>query len=351
MLSVVRRFSGLIIASLIGLGFQLSGIEDMRFAIAFWAIAVVWGLIALFTWEPVFQVLRNIKRIRIVIADSNDATPKREDIEEPGEKGLLDHRVAVLKALPRMNEIFNKYIKDLESLNKKVQSHTIKIKKTTYEAERYVSMLTIPIVVLVIVFSSEIINIILNQSFEPAINTLRILSIFVLLTVLYMPFNYIVVGMDRPGLSAKVATIGCVINIVMNYLLIPSDGLLSKYDIVGPNGAAIATVLSAFTMLILYRVISKRMIKSRLFQPCVIIHILAGVAMGFFLYFISTFTDTIMWYHLIIFAISGLGIYTFILWSLKEFDKDDYQMIINAIDPKGMFLYIKSELRGKRTKE
>ena len=69
----VRRFSGPIIVFLIGGGLQMSGIEDMRIAIAFWAIAGVWGLIALFTWKPVFRVLRSINRIRIVIANSNGA--------------------------------------------------------------------------------------------------------------------------------------------------------------------------------------------------------------------------------------------------------------------------------------
>ena len=109
----------------------MSGIEDMRIAIAFWAIAGVWGLIALFTWEPVFRVLRSIKRIRIVIANSNGAKPKREDVGGVGEKGLLDHRVAVLKVLPKMYEIFIKYTKDTETLTKKIESHARNSQKTT----------------------------------------------------------------------------------------------------------------------------------------------------------------------------------------------------------------------------
>lgn len=130
MASATRRFGGPIIGFLIGGGLEVSGFEDIRVAITLWSIAGVWGLIALFTWEPVLRVLRNIKRIRIVIANSNSNKLKRKEVGGVEEKGFLDHRVAVLKALPRMHTMFVQYTKDTEKFIKKIKSHTEYSQKT-----------------------------------------------------------------------------------------------------------------------------------------------------------------------------------------------------------------------------
>ena len=130
MASATRRFGGPIIGFLIGGGLEISGFEDMRVAIFLWSIAGVWGLIALFTWEPVLRVFRNIRRIRIIIVNSNSSKRKRKEVGSVGEKGFLNHRVAVLEDIPRMNKIINKYTMDTEKFSQRIESRAKYAQKT-----------------------------------------------------------------------------------------------------------------------------------------------------------------------------------------------------------------------------
>ncbi len=219
------------------------------------------------------------------------------------------------------------------------------IRDTTHKAERYISMMIVPLTVFIIVFSGDIINIALNSSFQPAIHTLRILAVFTLIAALRMPYIYLVVGMDKPGISAKILATGCVINIILNYLFIPSYGVLSGFDIVGQNGAAIATTISVLITFIMFRFASRKLVDTRLFQSQIILHIAAGSIMGIVIYFLGSMVDPLRWYHLTCFALMGLGLYFSVLWLLKELRKDDINMVMDAINPKGIFQYFKSELR------
>ena len=108
----------------------MSGFEDVRVAIGLWSIAGIWTMIALFTWEPVLRVVRSIRRVRIVIVNSEGSKLKR--VEERGveEKGLLDHRVATIKEIPKVVSIINKMTKESEEFNKKLKSHVAYVQST-----------------------------------------------------------------------------------------------------------------------------------------------------------------------------------------------------------------------------
>jgi O-antigen/teichoic acid export membrane protein len=59
-----------------------------------------------------------------------------------------------------------------------------KINRTTRTAERYISMITIPAVIVVIVFVNPVISIMLNSAFLPASSTLIVLTLYALLASL-----------------------------------------------------------------------------------------------------------------------------------------------------------------------
>ena len=157
--------------------------------------------------------------------------------------------------------------------------------------------------------------------------------------------------MDRPGLSAKIVTVGCIINIILNYLLIPSNSILSPLGIVGQNGAAVATVISVLITYVIFRIVSKKLVNVQLFNLSVLLHIFAALIMGIALCSLGMMIDPIRWYHLLSFSFIGLGIYLLVLWLIKEFRKDDYRMIMDTINPKEILHYVKSEMKGKHKEE
>lgn len=220
------------------------------------------------------------------------------------------------------------------------------IRKTTNLALRYISMTVCPAVAFIIVFRKSVIDIALSPSFYPAAPVLVILLIYVLIVSLKSPYIYIVTGMNRPGLAAKAGFIVCAINIVLNTLFIPKNGVLSIFGINGPTGAATATVISGFIGLVIFMFLSKRLVGIKISKKPLLHMSVAGIT-GCLLYYIIAFVPFVRWYHLIFFGLVSLAAYLGILYLLKEFTKKDLDFFLDTVNPKEMAGYVKSELKRK----
>lgn len=228
--------------------------------------------------------------------------------------------------------------------------------KTINLAERYISMILIPPIVIIFLFAKPIINIMLDSSFLPAAPVLIIMVMFPFLRGMTAPYSTSISGMNRPDIAAKFGVIICLTNICLNYLFIPKNGLLShieingmSFGISGATGAALATVISFLIPFFGLRIIAKRLLKIRLLQSHTPRHIIAGSVMGVVLYFLAYKTSlfpVIRWYTL--FAFIGIGLITYIavLFALKEFKRQDFNFFLNILHPKEMFSYVKDELKG-----
>jgi len=222
-----------------------------------------------------------------------------------------------------------------------------KINQTTHLAERYISMMILPVVVVIITFVNPVINIMLNSAFLPAASVLVGLTIYAFITSLMVPYSSLISGINRPGVAAKVGVTMFAANILLNYLFIPADGLLSSFRINGPTGAAVATVLSGLVGFFGFRLAAKKLTGIKLLQSYTPRHIIAGLVMGFVLYCFNFLILEIHWYHLLGFAGLGLAVYLGVLFVLKEFKKQDLMFFLDMLRPKEMLSYVKSELKDK----
>ncbi len=220
------------------------------------------------------------------------------------------------------------------------------IRKTANLAVKYISMMACPAVAFLIVFRKPVIDIALSSAFYPAAPVLIVLLIYVLIAALIGPYSLIVVGMNRPGLAAKAGFIVCVTNIVLNTLFIPKNGTLSIFGINGSTGAAIATAISGFIGLIMFMFLSKRLVGIKISKKP-LLHMSAACVMGCLLYYLSTLTAFVRWYHLVFFGIIGLVAYLGILYLFKEFTREDLNFFLDTVNPKEMGRYVKSELKRK----
>jgi O-antigen/teichoic acid export membrane protein len=224
------------------------------------------------------------------------------------------------------------------------------IKEVTHSAERYISMVAIPLITIVVIFPAPIINIVLSSAFLPAASTLAMLAIYVFILSLTRPFSSLIIGINRPDIAAKIGVGICIVNIGLNYLFIPEWGLLSPLGIYGPVGAATATALSQLVGFIGLRVAAMRLTGIKVMQTSTPRHIVAGVVMGIGLYYLNSLIPLVRWYHLIGFALVGIAVYIGVLVIIREFKKRDLKFFLDLAQPAGMFEYIKSELRGKMRK-
>jgi O-antigen/teichoic acid export membrane protein len=231
------------------------------------------------------------------------------------------------------------------------KNNTKGILSTVKQAERYISMIIIPPIGFILIFLRPVIGVILNEAFLPAASVLMVLLAMQFIRGLTSPYSNLINGINRPDILAKIGVATCIVNIILNFLFIPKNGLLSSFGISGPTGAATATVISFIVPFIGLRLMAKKLVKIKLFQTHTIRHVIAGALTCAVLYFIAyktTILPGIHWYTLILLAAISLGIYIAILFLLREFTKKDLKFFLNIINPRGMAKYVKDEIKTKK---
>lgn len=104
------------------------------------------------------------------------------------------------------------------------------------------TLIGIPILILGVFFSNEILNIIFGRSYLTANFSLKVLVVMAVITILSYPFVQLLVVTRRQNLIFWATFWGAVSNIFVNFLVIP------KYSL---NGAALSTLLSVSIVFVL----------------------------------------------------------------------------------------------------
>ena len=114
------------------------------------------------------------------------------------------------------------------------------------KSEKYLSLLVSPLVVALIVFPEEILNL-WSVQLVPYANTLRILALYAYAVPAIIPYRVAFNAAGRPKENTKVWTIQLGLNVVLNALLIPSSLFGIPLPGLKTMGAALATFLSFLT--------------------------------------------------------------------------------------------------------
>ena len=216
-------------------------------------------------------------------------------------------------------------------------------------AERYLSMFAFPVIIFLVVLAKPIIPLLLSNRYENSLWIMYVLPFYVLLSVLSNPYQHQMQGMDMPHFTRNRVLIMLGVNIVFNLLLIPSElpGLNIPLAGLGGLGAAITAVITYGTGLVYIRIIVWKKTKIA-GSSRIILHIFAATIMGLILYFLSEMILIERWFHLVIFGILALEIYFGILWMIKEFTIKDFDFILDTLNIRKMFFYVKDEIFSKK---
>jgi len=223
-----------------------------------------------------------------------------------------------------------------------------KIKSLVLQSERYLSMILFPIVFLTIALAYPIIHILLTDKYLPALPVLIILPLFLIFEALSRPYATKFEGLNMPNLSRNRILLMVLINVILNLILIPKDiqSLGLKLAGLGAEGAAIATVISYAIGLIYVRTMAWKVSKIK-GNICIISHFIAALISGMVVYYISSIALIGRWYELLLLSFFGMVIYFVILFVLREFKKEDFNLFLDTFNIKKMLQYIKFELKGK----
>ncbi|MGG6440547.1 polysaccharide biosynthesis C-terminal domain-containing protein [Saccharococcus caldoxylosilyticus] len=183
-------------------------------------------------------------------------------------------------------------------------------------------LITLPLFIFVFLFHKEIATIFLGVEYRKGSIIIPILFFGILVWNVSMFGHKGFEVYEKTKIMLLFILFSAVINIALNYLLIP---------IYGYNGASIATMISMISYSMLVYIFSYKFIKWELDFKSLIKVIFSGLVAGFFVYLLKDFVKSYI-VQLISGAILGLLIYILILLLMKEIDyKTVKKLIINRL--------------------
>ena len=221
------------------------------------------------------------------------------------------------------------------------------IRKVTYAAERYISMIGIPAATLIILFPTEVCVSLFGPEFAPAGDTIRFLAITMALTLLNQIYTSQILGVNRPDISAKIILGTFMINMVLMLLFVPDVLFGVKMLGLSYTGAAIASAITAMAVFVSVRMIVKGLTGTKS-NPRILKHILAGIVAGAAIVAMDQVLPLSGLLRLLLFVAVTLAVFFASLAALKEFTRADIDYILDIVNPSKMFRYMGEEIKNKR---
>ena len=193
-----------------------------------------------FFWEkPLFKKLRKYG-IQLILLDSIGLVFAYSDrllityFRTLGEVGIYS---AVFPTAYLLWYLPNSIIKVLLPITSELWNKGLKIelKKGIELLYRFTLIIVLPVTLIIFVFSDIILELLYGNNFIIGGTALKLLVIGIMFYSFYAINGEIFLGIGKPQINTKILGSGAVINIILNFILIPKFGF---------TGAALATMLS-----------------------------------------------------------------------------------------------------------
>jgi len=211
-------------------------------------------------------------------------------------------------------------------------------------------MITVPVVVVVYIFSSDIIRILLSNDFVDASRALQFLVLGSLIMISNRPWSIALRGADRPDITSVIGILSTISSLVLMLYLVPKEiPHLGLYNLpgLGAEGAAIAILTSYSIACLGLRFFSFTKLG---IAPSLSLgkQIISAIITAFLLSELSAWYNLggdLRWYTL--FLVSGLGafLYFAFLSAIGGFKRADFDYLYDVINPFKMLSYVKEELK------
>ncbi|NQE45988.1 hypothetical protein C5S31_08200 [ANME-1 cluster archaeon GoMg2] len=195
--------------------------------------------------------------------------------------------------------------------------------RTAYSAvTKWVFSLTLPIFLLMVLFSESIIRIIFGSEYISGALVLSILAAGFFIDSSTGPVSSIIGAYGRTKISMGCSFIGAGANFTLNFLLIPTYGI---------EGAAIATASSYVLINIALLIAAYRIGRMQPYKVSYLKPLLASVIAVSVVYVVTKYLIGVSFISLAVMVFVFLLLYFFLLLIFKSFEEEDL-MIMRAID-------------------
>ncbi len=224
------------------------------------------------------------------------------------------------------------------------------MRTATRQAERYIVMITLPIILVIFLFPVQATLILFGPDYELAADSFRFLSISTFLLILTNVYSSHIGAANRPDLAAKLMILALIVLIILMIILVPTS--IAGFPLFGlaATGAAIASMGAMTVYLISTRITVSKLTGARASRR-MLLQVPAALLSAAVLLFISMFWNMSHWNDMIAYGLISYGVFAAFLLAAKELTREDIQFFASVINPKEMKNYMSSELRGKNSSQ
>lgn len=213
-------------------------------------------------------------------------------------------------------------------------------------AERYISMISLPIVVMSFLYPKTIAVVFFGGEFAKAGTVLGLLSVSILSYQLNQVACAYVLALERPRVLAELTWLQLVLNLALLFLLVPAR--IGGIELFGLSylGAAVAYLISmiAATTITRWYIWKSTGIG---FSARYGLHFLSAIMTFLCLFGLGTVLHLEGIAALAFFGTLSYALFLGILYLMKEFKAEDFRFLIDLLSVRKMRKYVMMELRGK----
>lgn len=220
------------------------------------------------------------------------------------------------------------------------------IRRRLFVIERYVLTVLVPLGVVLIIFSHQVVITAFGPEFAPAAPVLMALVTKSILSAIFSPYALILYAIEKQKYLVISNTLGLLTLLFTNAVLVPDQAW--GLSLPGLRGTGSAIALAAMTLVSgIVQVGTVRWSTSIGFYWKALLHLLAGAIMYLVMQVGRSTAPMSMWAQIPLLTALGLGAYLAALRLMGLFTRADAQVFLNMLHPRKMMEYIVSEL-GER---
>jgi O-antigen/teichoic acid export membrane protein len=216
----------------------------------------------------------------------------------------------------------------------------------TWQAERYISILTMPIVAVIVIFPTECAKILLGGTFADAGEPMRFLAVATLLTMLNSVHSSQILAVNRPDTAAKLTLLNFLIYGGLLLFLVPANLLGFQMLGLSATGAAIANLITVVLLFLFTRYVVYRLTGTSA-NPRLSLHVVAAAGSCIWLILLANVLALSSWVDLVIYGMTSGLVFLALLYLLRELKREDIDYFLDLLSVRKMFSYISKELRHK----
>ncbi len=218
--------------------------------------------------------------------------------------------------------------------------------KLTFQAERYISILAMPIITVIVIFPTECAKVLLNSTLGDAADPMRFLAIATLLSMLNTVHSSQILAVNRPDTSAKLTLLNFLVYGGLLLVLVPVNIVGIRMLGMSFTGAAIANLIAVVVLLLFTRYTVYKLTGTSA-NPRLSLHVVAAAASAIWITLLSDFITISSWPTIIFYGLTSSFVFVVVLYFLGEFKRVDIDYFLDLLSVRKMLSYISKELRQK----